>query len=59
MSEGQTRSERAPQAVDVQFLEERIIEYNLAQTGRADGQELAIFLRDESDRIVGGIYGWT
>jgi GNAT superfamily N-acetyltransferase len=48
-----------PARADVDFIEERINEYNIAQTGRDDGQELALFIRDESGEIVGGLYGWT
>ena len=51
--------ESAPCRADVQLLEDRIIEYNVAQTGRDDGEELAIFLRDEANDIVAGLYGWT
>jgi GNAT superfamily N-acetyltransferase len=48
-----------PARADVDFLETRIDEYNIAQTGRDDGQELALFVRDESGAITGGLYGWT
>jgi GNAT superfamily N-acetyltransferase len=42
----------------VQYLEERIGEYNASTTGIADGMWLAFFER-EHDRIVGGICGNT
>jgi len=48
-----------PSPQDVQFLEDRIIEYNVAQTGFDDGKVLSIWLRDERGGIVAGIYGWT
>jgi GNAT superfamily N-acetyltransferase len=59
MNEYWVSLENAPSRADVQLLEDRIIEYNVTQTGRDDGQELAIFLRDESNQIVAGIHGWT
>lgn len=48
-----------PTAEDVQYLEDRLYEHNSGITGIADGQLLAFFSRDESDRIVGGICGNT
>ena len=32
---------------------------NVARTGIADGEELAIFLRDDEGAIRAGLYGWT
>lgn len=51
------RTEPAPD--EVQYLEDRIYEFNSAATGIADGAWLAIFVRDEDDRIVAGICGST
>ncbi len=48
-----------PDRQDIQFLDDRIYEFNVEQTGIADGQELAIFLRDGRDNIIAGLYGWT
>jgi len=47
----------APQ--DVQFLEERINDYNFTRTDITDGRLLSIFLRDEGGAILAGVYGWT
>ena len=43
---------------DVQYLEDRIYEFNSSATGIADGELLAFFVR-ERDRIVAGICGNT
>ena len=51
--------EEKPDYKDVQFLESRIDEYNMAQTKIYDGRLLAIFLKDDDGQITGGIYGWT
>jgi ribosomal protein S18 acetylase RimI-like enzyme len=51
--------EARPTPEDVRFLNERLYDYNVEQTGRDDGQWLAVFLRDEQDRIVAGLSGWT
>jgi len=51
--------ETEPALTDVRFLLDRLYEYNVEQTGRDDGQWLAIFLRNEKDQIVAGLYGWT
>ena len=47
-----------PTPDDVQYLEDRIYEFNSNATGIADGQLLAFFVR-ERDRIVAGICGNT
>jgi hypothetical protein len=47
-----------PAPDEVQYLEERICEYNASTTGIADGMWLAFFER-EHDRIVAGICGNT
>jgi GNAT superfamily N-acetyltransferase len=51
--------EARPTLEDVRFLNDRLYDYNVEQTGRDDGQWLAVFLRDEQDRIVAGLHGWT
>jgi GNAT superfamily N-acetyltransferase len=47
-----------PTPFDVQFLEDRIYEFNSRVTGIGDGEWLAFFVR-ERDRIVAGICGNT
>jgi GNAT superfamily N-acetyltransferase len=51
--------EATPDPRDVRTLEDRLYEYNVARTGCADGQLLAIFLREEDGAVCGGLYGWT
>ena len=48
-----------PTPGEVQYLEERLYEFNSAATGITDGEWLAIFVRDEDHRIVAGIAGNT
>lgn len=59
MTTYQWKLETEPALDDVEFLRDRLYDYNVEQTGRDDGQYLSIFLRDEEDRIVAGLYGWT
>jgi GNAT superfamily N-acetyltransferase len=47
-----------PTPDEVQYLEDRIYEFNSRATGIADGEWLAFFVR-ERDRIVAGICGNT
>src|SRR5215471_376683 len=47
-----------PSAEDVQYLEDRIYEFNANSTGITDGKSLAFLVR-EHDRIVAGICGNT
>jgi hypothetical protein len=51
--------ETAPAPGDVSYLGARLYDYNVEHTGRDDGQWLAIFSRDDKDRIVAGLHGWT
>src|SRR5690349_19078000 len=51
--------EEHPAARDVEFLGDRINEFNFAATQIYDGRELAIFIRDDAGEIVAGLYGWT
>jgi GNAT superfamily N-acetyltransferase len=48
-----------PALDEIQYLEDRLYEYNAGTTGISDGAWLAIFARDEHARIVGGICGNT
>jgi GNAT superfamily N-acetyltransferase len=43
----------------VQYLEDRIYEFNSSATGITDGEWLAIFVKDGQGRIVAGICGNT
>ena len=47
-----------PTLEDLQYLEDRIYEFNSSTTGIADGEWLGFFVR-EGDRIVAGICGNT
>ena len=47
-----------PTPDDVQYLEDRIYEFNSAATGITGGEWLAIFVKDEG-RIIAGICGST
>src|SRR5262245_35074600 len=48
-----------PTPGDVQYLEDRIYEFNSDVTGIGDGEWLAFFVRDGDRRIVAGICGNT
>ncbi len=51
--------ETDPQPEQVQYLEDRLYEFNSSVTRIMDGAWLAIFVRDERQRIVAGICGST
>jgi GNAT superfamily N-acetyltransferase len=53
-----TLSPVEPTPQDVQYLEDRIYEFNSTATGITDGEWLAFFVR-EADRIVAGLCGNT
>jgi GNAT superfamily N-acetyltransferase len=48
-----------PSSADLEFLEDRLYEYNCQQTGRADGQLFAFFVRNDQQEIIAGLSGWT
>ena len=48
-----------PTPEELQFLEDRLYEFNAARTGQADGEQFAFFIRGDHQEIVAGISGWT
>jgi GNAT superfamily N-acetyltransferase len=48
-----------PAPEDIAFLEDRIIEFNMAKTGFYDGKMLSIFIRDDNGAIIAGVSGFT
>jgi GNAT superfamily N-acetyltransferase len=48
-----------PRPDEVQYLEDRIYEFNSAVTGITDGEWLAIFVKDDAHRIIAGLCGNT
>jgi GNAT superfamily N-acetyltransferase len=48
-----------PTPDEVDFLEERLYEFNVAATGISDGLALAIFVRSSEGRLVAGLSGHT
>jgi len=48
-----------PTPDEVNYLEDRLYEFNSTATDIRDGEWLAIFVRNEEDRIVAGICGNT
>ncbi len=48
-----------PSCEELQFLEDRLYEFNSAQTGKDDGNLFAFFIRNDRQEIVAGLSGWT
>jgi GNAT superfamily N-acetyltransferase len=50
-----------PAPADVQFLEDQINAFNVAQTGISGEGDilLSMVVRDDAGQITAGIYGWT
>jgi GNAT superfamily N-acetyltransferase len=48
-----------PSSADIEFLEDRLYEFNAGTTGISDGRSLGVFLRDECGTIVAGAAGHT
>jgi ribosomal protein S18 acetylase RimI-like enzyme len=56
---GDDLSLEEPSPNDVQFLEERLYEFNVTATGIDDGRALGVFVRHASGGIVGAAVGHT
>ena len=48
-----------PSSEELQFLDDRLYDFNSQQTGRKDGQLFAFFIRSEKQEILAGLSGWT
>ena len=48
-----------PTPAEIDFLEDRLYEFNARETGVSDALGLAIFGRDEHDEVVAGLCGHT
>ena len=48
-----------PTPTEIDFLEERLYEFNARTTGIDDALGLAIFGRDERDEVIAGLCGYT
>jgi GNAT superfamily N-acetyltransferase len=59
MSKSEFIVETNPMPEQIQYLEDRLYEFNSRTTGITDGQGLAIFVLDDRNRIVAGICGHT
>jgi len=48
-----------PDSQDIQFLDDRLYDFNVERTGITDGRLLMIILHDRDNNIIAGLYGWT
>lgn len=48
-----------PGLEDIEYLENRLYEFNMATTGITDGRGLGVFLRDAMQTIIAGAAGHT
>lgn len=51
--------ETNPSENDLQFLEDQINQYNVYTTSYEDYQPLAVFVRNDQDRMIAGLSGYT
>jgi GNAT superfamily N-acetyltransferase len=49
----------SPSPEDLQFLEDRIYEFNSEKTEQHDGKLFAVLVRNGQQEIVAGLSGWT
>jgi GNAT superfamily N-acetyltransferase len=59
MNGNPTMTKSTPSSEELQFLEDRVYEFNSAQIGRDDGQLFAFLVRNDQQEIVAGLSGWT
>lgn len=48
-----------PTSAEQEFLEDRLYEFNCAQTGQDNGQLFGFFIHNEQQEIMAGLSGWT
>jgi len=51
--------EKSPSASDLKFIEQNLNRFNETVGRLPKSQPVAVFIRDTSDQIVGGLTGWT
>jgi GNAT superfamily N-acetyltransferase len=59
MDSNYTITKSTPTADELNFLEDRLYEFNSTRTGKDDGHLFAFFVRNEKQEIIAGISGWT
>lgn len=59
MNNNHTVTNSVPSCEELQFLEDRLYEFNKAQIGKDDGRLFAIFIRNDQQEILAGLSGWT
>jgi GNAT superfamily N-acetyltransferase len=47
-----------PDEEEVRALRRRLKNFNIAQAQADEGQGLAIFVKDDEERLLAGVYGW-
>jgi GNAT superfamily N-acetyltransferase len=50
---------KVPTNEEIQFLDDRIYEYNSHKTGRADGKLFSKLIYENEINIIAGLSGWT
>lgn len=58
MNHVRIKMESNPTLEDMDFLEERLYDYNVEQTELDDGKTYAFFVRDDHEEIRAGVAGW-
>ena len=48
-----------PKQNDIEIISESLFQYNCREVGVNDYKQIAFFLKNEKEIIVGGIIGWT
>lgn len=48
-----------PSLAEIEYLEDRLYEFNKAATGITDGRSIGVFLRDSTRTILAGVAGHT
>ncbi len=59
MEDYKITTEDSPLEQDVELLRQSLIQHNLTHSSIEEGQDLAVFLKTDQNKMVGGVYGWT
>ena len=59
MNTNHVMTKSTPSSEELQFLDDKLYEFNRGQTGQDDGQLFAFLIRNDQQEIVAGLSGWT
>lgn len=54
-----TEIQNKPLSCDIEYISNSLFQFNCSKVGVNDYEDLVILLKDDDEKIMGGIVGWT